>query len=77
MSDPEDYVGGELEFDYGEKEISLSKKGKTLESYVDTCRASTKGSVIVFPSHIYHRVKPIIKGTRYSLVIWCLGWPFH
>ncbi len=77
LSDPKDYVGGELEFDYGEKEISLSKKGKTLESYVDTCRASTKGSVIVFPSHIYHRVKPIIKGTRYSLVIWCLGWPFH
>ena len=31
LSDPEDYVGGELEFDYGEKEISLSKKGKTLD----------------------------------------------
>jgi len=36
-----------------------------------------KGSIIVFPSHIYHQVKPVTEGTRYSLVIWCLGKPFR
>ncbi len=35
-----------------------------------------KGSVIVFPSFIEHRVAPIIKGTRYSLVAWFVGPPF-
>ena len=35
-----------------------------------------KGSIIVFPSFVWHRVKPITKGVRYSLVLWHLGYPF-
>ena len=35
-----------------------------------------KGSVIVFPSFVWHRVKPVTKGVRYSLVMWNLGYPF-
>ena len=35
-----------------------------------------KGSIVVFPSHLWHRVKPVTKGTRYSLVVWHLGYPF-
>ena len=35
-----------------------------------------KGSIIVFPSFVWHRVKPVTKGLRYSLVNWNLGWPF-
>ena len=34
-------------------------------------------SVIVFPSHVYHQVTPVTKGTRYSLVGWNLGYPFR
>ena len=37
---------------------------------------TSKGSIIVFPSFVWHRVKPVTKGTRYSLVIWNLGYPF-
>ena len=33
------------------------------------------GTLIVFPSHLHHRVTPVTKGIRYSLVIWCLGKP--
>ena len=33
------------------------------------------GTLIVFPSYLHHRVTPVTKGTRYSLVIWCLGMP--
>ena len=35
-----------------------------------------EGSIIVFPSFIEHRVAPITKGVRYSLVCWFIGPPF-
>ena len=34
-----------------------------------------RGSAIVFPSWIPHRVKPVTKGIRYSLVAWVGGEP--
>ena len=37
---------------------------------------SGEGSIIVFPSFIVHRVVPVTKGIRYSLVAWFLGPPF-
>jgi len=37
---------------------------------------SKRGTVIVFPSHLVHRVKPVTKGIRYSLVVWFCGEPF-
>ena len=36
-----------------------------------------QGSVIVFPSFVWHRVTPVTKGTRYSLVLWTCGQPFR
>jgi PKHD-type hydroxylase len=38
--------------------------------------ARKKGAITVFPSFIWHRVTPVIKGTRYSLVVWNCGKPF-
>ena len=35
-----------------------------------------KGSIIVFPSFMDHRVTPVTKGTRYSLITWFVGPPF-
>ena len=34
------------------------------------------GTVIVFPSYLVHRVRPVTKGIRYSLVSWFVGQPF-
>ena len=69
LSDPKDYTGGELEF----KPID----NNTGKQYKQTCKEILpKGSICVFPSHVWHRVKPVKKGTRYSLVIWSCGWPF-
>jgi len=69
LSDPKDYTGGELEFRNVDQ-----KSGKL---YKTTCKEILpRGSVCVFPSHIWHRVKPVKTGTRYSLVIWSCGWPF-
>ena len=32
-----------------------------------------QGTVIIFPSNLYHEVTPVTKGTRYSLVQWFKG----
>ena len=36
-----------------------------------------EGSIIVFPSFLDHRVVPVTKGIRYSLVAWFVGPPFR
>ena len=69
LSSPEDYEGGELEFDFRNMEPGKSTVRKCDE-------IKSKGSIVVFPSHVWHRVKPVTKGIRYSLVIWNLGYPF-
>ena len=38
---------------------------------------SKRGTIIVFPSYMLHRVRPVTKGTRYSLVAWFNGNPFR
>jgi PKHD-type hydroxylase len=69
LSDPKDYEGGELEFDF--RNMDPDKK-----SIRKCAEIKQRGSIVVFPSHVWHRVKPVTKGTRYSLVIWNLGYPF-
>jgi PKHD-type hydroxylase len=69
LSDPKDYKGGELEFDFRNMDPDKKSVRKCTEIL-------PRGSVVVFPSHVWHRVKPVTKGTRYSLVIWNLGYPF-
>jgi len=69
LSDPNDYEGGELEFNFR----NTSKK----ENNIRTCEEiREQGSICVFPSFVWHRVKPVTKGTRYSLVVWNIGQPF-
>jgi len=70
LSNPEDYEGGELEFDFRNMDPDKKSVRKCAE-------IKPRGSIVVFPSHVWHRVKPVTKGTRYSLVIWNLGYPFR
>jgi PKHD-type hydroxylase len=69
LADGDTYEGGDLEFD-------LRNTTDSTPNVITSQEARKKGSVIVFPSFIWHRVSPVIKGTRYSLVIWNLGKPF-
>jgi len=70
LSDPKDYKGGELEFDY--RNLDPDKKRKVVK-----CKEILpKGSLVVFPGFVWHRVCPVKKGTRHSIVMWNLGWPF-
>jgi len=70
LSEDKDYKGGELEFDM--RNTDPDKKANT--HVLKEIRS--KGSLVVFPSDVWHRVKPVKRGVRHSLVIWNLGWPF-
>jgi len=59
------FEGGEFEF------ASYSKKQCEI-----TPIPAEAGSIILFPSSMEHRVAPVTKGIRYSLVTWFLGPPF-
>jgi hypothetical protein len=63
-----DYKGGELEFQFRNQDDPTATR-KCVEIL-------PRGSIVVFPSFVWHRVKPVTKGTRYSLVLWNLGYPF-
>ena len=70
LSDSNDYEGGELEFDLRNKNPDETK------NLVKCKEILPKGSLVVFPSFLWHRVCPVKEGVRKSLVIWCLGYPF-
>ena len=60
LSDPDTYEGGQFFFYNGNKEEEEPEIQK-------------QGSILVFDSRMWHRVAPVTKGVRYSLVSWVLG----
>ena len=70
LSDPWEYEGGRLEFGF----TNFREKEKTK---IQQCtEILDKGSLVVFPSFVWHRVTPVTKGFRQSLVMWNLGHPW-
>lgn len=63
LSDPDEYEGGDLEFLTGSSQPIKARK--------------EKGIITAFPSWVLHRVTPVTKGTRRSLVVWVAGPPFR
>lgn len=62
LSDPEEYDGGELEIMIGKNPTRVTKQ---------------KGLIAVFPSFRVHRVTPVTRGIRKSLVVWITGPSFR
>ena len=58
LSEPDEYEGGELQLLRGRMQENMPKG---------------KGCVVVFPSYLLHRVSPVTKGKRISMVIWVGG----
>ena len=58
LSDPNDYVGGDLQIMTGSEYTTIPRG---------------KGNVVVFPSFLLHRVVPLTSGNRKSLVLWVGG----
>jgi PKHD-type hydroxylase len=69
LSDPASYDGGELELELGlpNDEVRAERPDQS----------GQRGTVIVFPSFIPHRVTPVTRGVRYSLVGWICGKPWR
>lgn len=63
-------------FEGGDFELQLRKHRTIADEITPVPQVKTQGSAIVFPSFVHHRVKPVTKGTRYSLVCWFVGAPF-
>lgn len=63
LSEPEDYVGGDLQF--------IDGGVYTLEAF------RKRGTAVAFASMMTHRVTPVKKGVRKSLTSWFKGPPFR
>lgn len=61
LSDPDEYEGGDLQFMINQDVFTATKE---------------KGTAIIFPSFALHRVTPITKGCRKSIVGWISGPPY-
>jgi PKHD-type hydroxylase len=59
LTDKSEYEGGDFQYMASGKE--------------ETVKEDQKGSLIVFPSYLLHRVTPVTKGVRKSLVMWNQG----
>jgi PKHD-type hydroxylase len=60
LSDESEYEGGELQFlNTGQNSMYTAPK--------------ERGTIIIFDSRVKHRVRPIKKGARKSLVAWMVG----
>lgn len=62
LSDPGDYDGCDLELSYGDGAVAAPRG---------------LGTVAAFPSYVLHRVSPVSRGTRKSLVAWVSGPAFR
>ena len=69
LNKPDEYEGGNLKFDLGPH-----LKEERFKVFDDM---RNQGSVIIFPSFMYHCVTPVTSGTRFSLVLWLLGKPWQ
>jgi PKHD-type hydroxylase len=66
LSEPDQYDGGDFEIrDYCDYDSTQTITGMR-----------PRGSLLVFPSFLMHRVAPVTRGLRRSLVCWIVGPPF-
>ena len=63
------YTGGDFE-------LCLPHPYHNKNKYFRFKKVFKQGTIIVFPSHIWHKVHPIISGTRKVLVGWVVGKSF-
>ncbi len=74
LSNPDEYDGGNLEFDFRSQKDWDSDKDRAKHLCTEI---RPKGSIVIFPSFVWHRVTPVTRGTRHSLVAWSLGKPWR
>ena len=58
LSNPSEYTGGEL---------VVNNNGQYIQA------STQRGSITCFPSYLMHKVKPMVDGDRWALVVWVHG----
>lgn len=61
LTDPKEFEGGKFQCQNGAEPYDVELN---------------KGDIVIFPSYTLHRVSPVTKGERYSLVAWANGKAF-
>ena len=61
LTDPNEFEGGDLQIQTSDTPYDVKLE---------------KGDIVVFPSYLLHRVSPVTKGIRHSLVAWAHGSAF-
>lgn len=61
LTDPKQYEGGELQVQTGKEPVVVKRE---------------QGLVAAFPSYALHRVTPVTRGIRKTIVVWVSGPPF-
>jgi len=70
LTDKTEYEGGDFQLKWID-----SKKGD-LSRIITVDGAKDIGTIIIFPSFIWHQISPVTKGKRESLVNWSVGKSF-
>lgn len=74
LSDGKDYEGADFQL-INSKSVTPNNSSSDWEVITEP-GFRTKGTIIFFPSSVWHRVTPITSGVRNSIVFWWLGYPF-
>lgn len=69
LSPPQEYEGGDMRLE------AVHGKAEACPGPHSVSRH--QGTVVVFPSHVWHQVTHIVAGCRYSATLWCLGPPWR
>lgn len=76
LSDPSEHKGGYLQLhNYDNMDPEYLENTPGNDYYIKTIK-KRKGTITLFPSFTPHRVSPVVKGVRKSLVLWVGGCPF-
>jgi len=67
----DNYEGGEFQFSWGKPSKSYHKR------VIDCPELKKKGSIVVFPSFLWHRVKPVLYNEKHSIALWAYGPAFR
>jgi PKHD-type hydroxylase len=71
LNDNSEYEGGKFQFDLRDHDTGIKR------NILHAKELNKRGTIIVFPSFLTHRITPVTKGVRYSLVGWFKGPKFR
>jgi len=71
LSNPASYQGGQFQMDYRAEDPDEGDR-----QIHNVSELNEQGTLLCFPSFIWHRLQQLTKGKRYSLIVWHWGLPF-